>query len=85
MVCLPRLVLNGRGYGLERMVIFLTTDTAGANRKRLQEAEEEARQEFSKALTSAENIGFTFPLGKHTWDRLKRSSRCEVGRELRWA
>ncbi|MBJ70532.1 MAG: hypothetical protein CMN31_04055 [Sandaracinus sp.] len=44
-----------------------------ANRKRLQEAEEEARQEFSKALTSAENIGFTFPLGKHTWDRLKRS------------
>lgn len=43
-----------------------------ANRKRLREAEERAREEFFQALTSAENIGFTFPLGKHTWDRLKK-------------
>lgn len=32
---------------------------------------EAAREEFATALSSAENIGFRFPLGEHTWTRLK--------------
>lgn len=42
-----------------------------ANRKRRREDEERARAAFSEALRSAENVGFRFPLGEHTWDLLK--------------
>ncbi|RME24433.1 MAG: hypothetical protein D6798_11255 [Deltaproteobacteria bacterium] len=30
-----------------------------------------AREEFATALSRAENVGFRFPLGEHTWTRLK--------------
>jgi hypothetical protein len=42
-----------------------------ANRKRRREDEDQARAAFSEALRAAENVGFRFPLGEHTWDLLK--------------
>lgn len=42
-----------------------------ANRRQRREDEEHARADFSEALQAAENVGFRFPLGEHTWDLLK--------------
>lgn len=36
-----------------------------------EERQENARRAFEEALADAENVGFRFPLGQHTWDRLK--------------
>lgn len=43
-----------------------------ANQQRLREEVDKAQEEFSRMLTSAENIGISFPLAKQTWDRLKQ-------------
>ncbi len=45
-----------------------------ANRKRRREDEQHARAAFSDALHAAENVGFRFPLGEHTWDALRSES-----------
>jgi len=38
---------------------------------RAQQAIREARERFGEGLARAEQVGFRFPLGQHTWDRLR--------------
>lgn len=42
-----------------------------SNRKQQREDEDHARKGFEDALLAAENVGFRFPIGDHTWELLK--------------
>ncbi|MBL9106381.1 MAG: hypothetical protein JNL82_35995 [Myxococcales bacterium] len=53
----------------EPLPLGLLTQRAGAARS--QQAVAAARERFAQALGAAEQVGFRFPLGQHTWDRLK--------------
>ncbi|NVJ14294.1 hypothetical protein [Myxococcus sp. AM010] len=55
---------------LQPLPMALLRRSAGQKQRR--EKIDQARAEFVRALESAENIGFRFPLGEHTWERLQR-------------
>ncbi len=51
----------------------LLRQSAGSARRR--EEFEQAREEFRRALETAENVGFRFQIGEHTWNLLKNPGR----------
>lgn len=53
---------------LDMVVVRSTIDRQG-----LEAVSENLRLAFVAALDHAENIGFRFPLGEHTWDELRKS------------
>lgn len=61
----------GRYYQATYQALPMTLLRRAAGQQQLNKEIAAAKDGFGKALLNAENVGFRFPLGEHTWKRLK--------------
>lgn len=69
----PRAVRSYYESTYQPLPMDLLRQTAGRAQRRAESAE--ARAALGRDLESAESVGFRFPLGEHTWNRLKTEGR----------